>query len=162
MGRLARGGAVLALTLAMATTAFAHGGGTVLSGTNASYKLTVQAIDIRLDDGQPAVDLTAYPIRRANGAPDLNAEVVFKLGTREMDGHREGDGITAEIPIEKGGAWRYEPISASVSGAAGTITATAAAQLDRDSGPPAWLYPVTAALIVPLIAIAIVRRRNRA
>ena len=161
MGRLARAGAVLALTLGLATSAYAHGGGTILTGSNDAYKLSVQALDVRLPDGRPAVDFTAYPIRRVNGAPDLNAEVVFTIGETKYTGERAGDGIAVEIPQKKTGAWRREPISVTLNGAAGTLTASAEAQISS-SGPPGWLVPVTIVLVLALIAITIVRRRRSA
>lgn len=162
MGRLIRGGlAAMVASSACAGAALAHGGTVIATSSNDAYKLTVQALDMRLADGRPAVDITAYPVRRSNGAPDLDAQVTFRLGAREAGGRREGDGITAEIPIESKGAWRDEPISVSVTGAAGTITARAAAQPESDSGPPAALVPVTIGAVLALAAVAVVRRRAR-
>jgi hypothetical protein len=161
MGRLTRAGlAALLVSLAVAGAVQAHGGMVVATARNDAYKLTVQAIDMRLD-GRPAVDLTAYPVRRSNGAPDLDADVSFRLGTREVAGRRQADGITAEIPIERTGAWRREPIAVRVTGTAGTITVRAAPRLKADDGPPTALYPATLAAILVLAGVAFVRRRGR-
>jgi len=161
MGRLTRGAIAAVLTLLMlAGVVHAHGGRVVATGSNDAYKLTVQALDMRLN-GQPAVDLTAYPVRRSNGAPDLDADVTFKLGARDVAGRREADGITAEIPIETTGAWRREPITVTASGTAGTITVHAAALQRTDGGPPAALIPTTVGAVLVLGAIVVIRRRSR-
>jgi hypothetical protein len=156
-------GAIAALlaSLALAGAVYAHGGAVIATGSNDAYKLTVQALDIQLNGG-PAVDLTAYPVRRGNGAPDLNADVTFTLGTREYTGKRLADGITAEIPIEKRGAWREQPITTAVDGAAGTIKVRAEARPAADDGPPSALIPATIVAVLALTAIAIIRRRSRA
>lgn len=159
MGRLIRGGAAAALaSLALAGAARAHGGTVIATGSNQAYKLTVQALDVRVA-GRPTVDLTAYPVRRSNGAPDLKAEVTFTLGGRDFTGRREADGITAEIPIESTGAWRRQPITVTVRGAAGTITAHASPQADSDGSPPIALILVTVLALLALSALTIVRRR---
>jgi MYXO-CTERM domain-containing protein len=156
MGRLIL--AALVAGLVVASLARAHGGSVVATGSNDAYKLTVQALDMRLN-GEPAVDLTAYPVRRSNGAPDLDADVRFTLGTRTVPGRRQADGITAEIPIESTGSWRRQPIAVTVNGAAGTITVRAAA-IDTDDGPPGWLIPATIAAILALGVVAFMRRRR--
>jgi hypothetical protein len=159
MGQLIRAGLAALLTvLAVAAVAPAHGGKIIATGSNDAYKLTVQALDMQLG-GQPAVDLTAYPVRRSNGAPDLDADVTFTLGTRAVPGRREGDGVTAEIPIEAVGAWRREPIKVTVAGAAGTITLTADPSADSDGGAPSALLPVSVAAVLALGALIMIRRR---
>jgi hypothetical protein len=161
MGRVIRTAFVaVAAALALAGAVYAHGGTVVATASNDAYKLTVQAIDMRLQ-GRPAVDLTAYPVRRTNGAPDLDAAVTFKLGTQVATGRRQADGITAEIPIEKTGSWRYEPITVTVNGAAGVITVNADALSEPDDGPPVALVPGTIVVVLALIAVAIIRRRGR-
>jgi hypothetical protein len=161
MGRLTRTGVAAALaSLALAGAVQAHGGTVVATASNDAYKLTVQAVDMRLD-GKPAVDLTAYPVRRGNGAPDLDASVTFRLGTRQMTGRRQADGVTAEVPIERTGAWRRQPITVLVRGAAGTITVRAAPLLKTDDGPPAAIFPATVVAVLALIGVTIVRRRGR-
>lgn len=159
MGRLIL--AAILASLAFAGAVHAHGGATIATASNDAYKLTVQALDMRLDDGRSAVDLTAYPVRRSNGAPDLDADVTFTLGTRTVSGRRDADGITAEIPIEKTGAWKTQPITVTVDGVAGTITARAEPQPVADSGPPAALVPVTMGAVLALGAVVVIRRRSR-
>lgn len=157
MGRLIL--LALAASLAFAGVALAHGGRVVATGSNDAYKLTVQALDVSLD-GRPAVDLTAYPVRRSNGAPDLDADVTFRLGDQTAKGRRDADGITAEIPIEKAGAWRQEPVTVTVNGAAGTITVSGD-PVAADDGPPAALIPVTIAAVLALTVVVVIRRRGR-
>lgn len=159
MGRLIRLATLAAALLSAPPAALAHGGGTIASGSNAAYKLSIQALDIRLDDGRPAVDLTAYPIRRTNGAPELDAQVEFQLGERRFDGEREGDGIAAEIPLESAGAWRKEPLAVTLTGAAGMLTIRADASI-KGGGVPGWLFPVSGVCVALLIALTIVRRRR--
>ena len=156
MGRLI----VALLLLVLPGVAIAHGGGTVATGSNAAYKLSVTALDVRLEDGRPAVDLTAYPIRRANGAPELDAKVDFMLGERRFPGQRDGDGIAAEIPLESAGAWRKEPITVTLNGSAGELTVRAAA-LIKDDGAPGWIFPASGLAIVALIGITVRRRRAK-
>lgn len=158
MGRLIRLSVLLAC---LPATAFAHGGTTVASGSNAAYKLSVQALDIRLEDGRPGVDFTAYPIRRANGAPELDAQVLFTLGEHRSEGVREGDGIAAELPLESSGEWRRLPIAVTLTGSAGTLTVRADALLE-DDGIPGWLLPVSGVAVAGLIALTVIRRRRMA
>ena len=161
MGRLIRALAAAGLAaLALAGAVYAHGGTVIATGSNDAYKLTVQALDITLN-GRPAVDLTAYPVRRSNGAPDLDADVTFTLGAREFPGRRDGDGITAEIPIESRGAWRRETIAVDVDGAAGTIAVRAAPQTSSDGGPPSFLLPGTVGAVLALTVVVVIRRRSR-
>ncbi len=162
VGRVRRLVAAVLLALALPGLASAHGGRTVATGSNAVYDLSVQASDVLRPDGGQAVDLTAYPIRRANGAPDLEAEVSFAIdGSQAIPGRRSGDGIEATIPVSRRGEWRSWTVAATVRGAAGSLSVTGAPGRPRDDpGPPA-LIPVSALLAVVAVGWAVVVRRRR-
>jgi hypothetical protein len=141
--------------------AAAHGGTVIASGSNEAYTLTVQAADVRTADGRRVVDLTAYPVRRSNGAIDLRARVEIDLGDgRTVRPVARGDGLEALIPVDRPGAWRSWAITASVTGEAGTLRIRGTPPPEPSSGPPGWLWPVSGALLV-VAAAAVVRARRR-
>lgn len=154
--------ALLAVLAAAAVppAAAAHGGATVASGANAAYTLSVQAADARTADGRPAVDLTAYPVRRSNGAPDLAARVVFDAGGRRVAGVRRGDGVHAVLEVPERGAWRAWALAATVTGAAGRLTVRGEATEVPDDGPPGWAVPVSLAGLVGLGVLVVLHRRR--
>lgn len=155
---------LVAVALAVPAAAHAHGGSLVASGSNAAYTLTVEASEIRGEDGGPALDLTGYPIRNANGALDTGAELTFALGDgRTVRGEPTPDGLEAIIPLEERGEWRRWAISATVRGAAGTLVVRGApvAADDGSSSTPGWLWPASAVALLAAAALVVAVRRRR-
>lgn len=159
MGRLI----ALAATVlgVLPVTAAAHGGTLVGSTKNSAYALSVAAGEIRLPDGREAVDITAYPIRRASGSPDLDARVTITMSGRTYTGKRLGDGIDVEIPLEEAGDWKRKSFTVALVGSAGTIQLAVAPLLKQGDGPPGWLYPATAVGGLAIIGWSVNRMRRR-
>lgn len=160
MGRLIIVSA-LALALAQAPGAAAHGGAVIGSAKNDAYALSVAASDIELADGRPAVDVTAYPIRRASGSPELDARLTVTFDGRTYEGQRLGDGIDVEIPIERAGSWREYPLEIAVAGDAGAISLAVEPLATDGGGPPGWLYPLTALAGAVIVGWSIRRIRAK-
>lgn len=158
-----RAAALLAALAAAAAPAAAgaHGGTVIASGSNDAYALTVQAAPVQARGDGPLVDVTAYPVRRSNGALDLRARVEVDLGDgRTVRLRPRGDGLEALVPVEEPGAWRSWAVTARVSGAAGTLEVRGGPLAPPDEGPPRWLWPASGAAAVAA-ALVVARRRRR-
>lgn len=164
MGHVRRAALVLLLLLIWPAVAAAHGGTTVLSGSNAAYDLSAQASDIVTAEGQKAVDLTAYPIRRGNGAPDLEADVRFSIDDGPaIRARRNGDGVEAIVPVSSRGQWRSWTIVTTVRGAGGKLSVTGVPVARQEDSLPPALVPVGVVLALLGIGYALlVQRRRRA
>lgn len=160
MGRLIPA-AALAVVLACAPGASAHGGAVIGSTKNDAYALSVTASGMKLPDGRAAVDITAYPIRRASGSPELDARLTVTFDGRDYEGKRLGDGIDVEIPIERTGAWREHALDIAVAGDAGEISLAVQPEATDGGGPPGWLYPLTALAGVVVVGWSIRRIRSK-
>lgn len=159
-----RAALTLVVLLVLPALASAHGGTTVLSGGNAAYDLTVLASDVTTPEGATAVDLTAYPIRRGNGAPDLGADVRFSIdGEAAIRARRNGDGVEAVVPVSSRGQWRSWTIVASVRGGGGELRITGEPVARQEDSLPPALVPVGVVLAVLAIGYALlIQRRRRA
>lgn len=157
MGRLIVLVATAALVLA--PSARAHGGSVVGTGKGNGYTMTVQAASVTMSAGDMAADLTAYPINDANGAPVTDATLTFRID----DGPPQSAKLVAgayelEVPMDRRGEWRSWQISATVTGAAGSLTVTGAPVAGAEDGPaPGWVVP-SLVVLVALALLLIVRR----
>jgi hypothetical protein len=154
---------VLTAIVVVAPSARGHGGDEVAAGRNAAYVLSVQASEHRGDDGRRYVDLTAYPIRRSNGAPDPQADVTFQIGDGgPVRAVPRGEGHEALIPADRARAWLDWDISATVRGSAGSLTVTGRPRgRPSDDGPP-WLLPAGLLVLLAAGGLVVALRRRRA
>ncbi|ADB50680.1 hypothetical protein [Conexibacter woesei] len=167
MPRARRLGRLIALTVALvaafASDAAAHGGTVIASGENDAYTVTVQAADTRTPGGAPAVDLTAYPIRRANGAPETGATVTFRIdGGPEQTGKLVSGAYDVIVPVERAGEWRGWAVTVRVTGPAGALTVRRAAGAGAEASPdaPGWVVPTIVGSALGALALVAIRRRG--
>jgi hypothetical protein len=152
----------LAASAAVVPAAHAHGGDEVAAGRNSAYVLSVQASEHRAEDGRRVVDLTAYPVRRSNGAPDAQAVVTLRIdGRRSLRAVRRGDGHEVLIPTDRPLAWRDWQITATVRGTAGALTVAGRPLGRPDTESPPWVIPAGALLLLTATGIVVAVRRRR-
>lgn len=151
------------LALLAPAVAAAHGGSVIASGGNDAYRLTIEASDVQGADGARAVDLTAYPIRLTNGAPDLAADLTLSIdGGTPFKAIARGDGLEAIVPVDATGAWRQWTVRARLRGAAGTLAITGAPTDPAGSGGVSGAVLVGSALLAAAALTAVLVRRRRA
>lgn len=147
----------LALVLALATPAWAHGGVQVISARDGAYAVTVRAAA-----AQGGVDLTTYLVRQDLGEPDLAARVTLTLdtpqGVKTVTPEVVGDGYETIVP-GKPDAWRDWTIQADVRGAAGTASVQAE-PIGEDGAIPGWVLPAGAVVVLALGVWAVRRRAD--
>lgn len=148
-----------ASVVALPGAAGAHGGTVVASGANDAYRVTVQASDVRASS-EPLVDVTVYPISRANGAPVSDATVTVRIdGGAPIRATPASGAFEVLVPAERYGAWREWSVVATVEGPAGRLTLRGAQQPSPGADAPGWLVPATAVGLVAAVALVVRRRR---
>jgi hypothetical protein len=151
---------LLAAALAGPATAGAHGGASVVQGSNGGYAVTVLA-----SASGGGVDLTAYPVRRDLGEPDPAARVELAIddgsSVRRVAAPHVGDGYEAIVAGSAQDARTWQ-ITATVDGPAGhaVVRGTPPAQVGA-GGPPTGLIAVSVVLLAALGGLVVLVRRRR-